>query len=85
MISLVDKAPPITKAYDTSTPAFQDYLEEVITWFDREEGDYASIDAETRTLLPAGTALGFCIALKIAESYRRTAVATDRANPSTEA
>lgn len=68
--SLIDKAPPITEAYDTSTAAFRDYLQEVVTWFDREDGDYASIDAEARAQLPPGRALGFRIALKIAESQR---------------
>lgn len=70
MESLIDKAPPITEAYDTSTPAFRDYLEEVITWFGREDRDYASIDTEALAQIPVGRALGFRIALKIAESHR---------------
>lgn len=70
MESLIDKAPMVTEAYDTSTPAFRDYLQEIVTWFDREVGDYASIDAEARAVSPAGRALGFRIALNIAESHR---------------
>ncbi len=50
--SLIDMAPPITEACDTSAPAFRDYQEEVVTWFDRSD-DYASIDAEARAQVPA--------------------------------
>ncbi|MCP4878350.1 MAG: hypothetical protein GY896_23090 [Gammaproteobacteria bacterium] len=70
MKSLIQKAPPITEAYDTSTPAFQEYLGEVIAWFDNQDRVYALIDAEARMVAPAQKMLGFRLALKIAESYR---------------
>ncbi len=70
MKSLIEKAPPITEAYDSSTPNFYAYLEEVITWFKSQEKDYASIDADARSVAPAEGALGFRLALKIAESRR---------------
>lgn len=68
--SLIEKAPQITEAYDASTPAFQDYLGEVTAWFERQNGDYASIDAEACVDALAGKGLGFRLALKIAESHR---------------
>jgi len=70
MKSFIDSAPPITEAYDTSTDAFRDYLEKVIAWFDKQDREYASIDAEVRANTLAGRALDFRLALKIAESHR---------------
>ena len=70
MNSLIDMAPPITEAYDTCADAFRDYLEEVIAWFEIQDRDYASIDAEVRADASAGDTLGFRLALKIAESHR---------------
>ena len=68
--SLINKAPLITEAYDTSTPAFRDYLGEVSSWFESQDGDYASIDAEACVDTFAGRVLGFRLALKISESHR---------------
>lgn len=70
MKSLIDMAPSITEAYDTCTDAFQDYLEEVIAWFERQEKGYDLIDAEARADALDGRDLGFRLALKIAESHR---------------
>ena len=70
MKSLIKKAPPITEAYDTSTHAFGNYLEEVIAWFEHQDKDYASVDAEARLSAIAEETLGFRLAVKIAESQR---------------
>ena len=70
MLSLIDKSPSISEAYDTSTPAFREYLEAVIAWFDSQDKDYATIDAEVRASSPAEQVTGFRVALKIAESHR---------------
>jgi len=70
MVSLIDKAPSISEAYDTSTPAFREYLEGVISWFENQERDYATIDAEVRASNPPERVMGFRVALKIAESHR---------------
>ena len=70
MLSLIDKSPSISEAYDTSTPAFRGYLEAVIAWFDSQDKDYATIDAEVRASSPAEQVTGFRVALKIAESHR---------------
>ncbi len=70
MLSLIDKAPPILEAYDTSTTVFREYLDDVIAWFDRQGKDYATIDAEVRASHAAEKVIGFRVALKIAESHR---------------
>ena len=70
MVSLIDKSPSISEAYDTSTPAFRAYLENVITWFENQDKDYATIDTEVRASNPAEKVIGFRVALKIAESHR---------------
>ena len=70
MLSLIDKAPAISEAYDTSTPAFRAYLDDVIDWFSSQDKDYATIDAEVRASYPAEKVIGFRVALKIAESHR---------------
>jgi len=70
MVPLLDNAPPISEAYDTSTPAFREYLEDVISWFENQDEDYATIDAEVRASNPAEQVTGFRVALKIAESHR---------------
>ena len=68
--SLIEKAPPISEAYDTSTHAYREYLREVINWYDHNNRGYASIDAEAHVGPLVGKELGFCLALKIAESHR---------------
>ena len=70
MLSLIDKSPSISEAYDTSTPAYCEYLEEVIAWYENQQKDYATIDAEVRADNPLERVTGFRIALKIAESHR---------------
>jgi hypothetical protein len=70
MLSLIDRSPTISEAYDTSTPAFREYLEEVIAWFDSQDKDYATIDAGVRASSPVEQVTGFLVALKIAESHR---------------
>ena len=67
---LIEKAPPITEAYDASTAEFRGYLGEVISWYDSHDGDYASIDAEAHKTYSAEGVLGFRLALKVAESHR---------------
>ena len=68
--SLIEKAPAISEAYDTSTHAYREYLREVINWYDYNNRGYASIDAEAHVGPLVGKELGFCLALKIAESHR---------------
>ena len=68
--SLIEKAPPISEAYDTSTHAYCEYLREVINWYNHNKRGYASIDAEAHVGPLVGKELGFCLALKIAESHR---------------
>jgi hypothetical protein len=70
MESLLLKAPPIHEAYDTTVSAFHTYLEEVLDWFASQDDSYAQIDLVARTGPYAAQALGFRIALKIAESHR---------------
>lgn len=67
---LIEKAPLITEAYDTSTQAYRDYTSEVIAWFNHSSRGYPSIDAEAHIGPLVGKELGFCLALKIAESHR---------------
>ena len=67
---LIEKAPLITEAYDTSTLVFRNYLEEVIDWFDTQGEDYVALDNEARVNAKNEETTGFRIALKIAESRR---------------
>lgn len=74
---LIEKALLITEAYDTSTQAYRDYTSEVIGWFNHSNRGYASIDAEAHFGPLVGKELGFCLALKIAESHRILRELTD--------
>ncbi|MEN8712562.1 MAG: glycosyltransferase [Arenicellales bacterium] len=68
--SFIEKAPLISEAYDTSTQSYREYVREVIDWFENNNRVYASIDAEAHVGPLVGRELGFCLALKIAESHR---------------
>ncbi len=69
ILDLVNRSPKITEAYDASTPAFLQYLTAVKAWYQAHDQDYESVDAEARLLEPEADAVGFRLALKIAESH----------------
>ena len=75
--SLIARSPMITEAYDTSTQAYRDYVGAVIEWFNDNDREYASIDAEAHEGPLVGRELGFCLALKIAESHRLLRMITE--------
>jgi hypothetical protein len=67
LISLVVDSPPVTEAYDTSTPSFAAYVDRVEAELGRDRiGSISDIDDRIRQDSP--DAVGLRIALKIAES-----------------
>lgn len=70
MNALIQKAPTIAEAYDTTCPEFTAYIREVVEWFDGQEAGYTDIDREARAQLGSPGVFGFRTALKIAESQR---------------
>ena len=68
--TLIDNAPSIREAYDTSTTRFRSHLNEVKHWYSNQDKSYATIDEEVRSAYEPEKALGFRVALKIAESHR---------------
>ncbi len=68
--ALRSKAPAVTEAYDTTVPAFGEYANEVLAWFNAQAGPYESLDREARKHADEPGTFGFRIALKIAESRR---------------
>ncbi|MBT8239777.1 MAG: hypothetical protein KJN63_00955, partial [Acidimicrobiia bacterium] len=67
LVSLVADSPPVTEAYDTSTPLFATYVDRVEADLSTgPTGSFAEIDEHIRHHAP--NAVGLRIALKIAES-----------------
>lgn len=68
--ALIDRAPSLSEAYDTSTADFVEYQNTVINWFNSSDMDYAAVDAQARSTGEPDRVVGFRVALKIAESHR---------------
>ncbi len=68
--SIIFQSPVISEAYDTSVPAFEAYAEHVDLWYQKQARPYAQIDHSVQQIENQEKALGFRIALKIAESRR---------------
>ena len=70
MNDLLLKAPAISEAYDVTLPEFQSYANEVEEWFSGQDQGYQAIDGDARQHSDQERAIGFRIALKMAESRR---------------
>jgi hypothetical protein len=70
MNDLLLKAPPVTEAYDATLLEFQTYAQGVEEWFLKQGKSYQAIDEEARQHSDPNEAIGFRIALKMAESHR---------------
>ena len=63
-------SPDVGEAYDTTTPSFANYLNEVEEWYSGQADTYEILDREARADEGSPGSFGFRIALKIAESRR---------------
>lgn len=63
-----DRAPPLAEAFDTTTPAFEAYVDLIDGMYRRQEHAYSVLDEQARGF--GDQSFGFRVALKIAESRR---------------
>ena len=63
-----ERAPAVTEAFDTTTPGFEAYVDEIDELYRQQGLDYSVLDEQARS--HGDQSFGFRIALKIAESRR---------------
>ncbi|MCP4373313.1 MAG: hypothetical protein GY797_35180 [Deltaproteobacteria bacterium] len=83
---LISQSPVVSEAYDTSTPPFEAYVNNVDTWYQEQTLPYEQLDKLVRQEKDLQQVIGFRIALKIAESQRilrhiRTPITVTLINP----
>lgn len=83
---LISQSPVISEAYDTSTPTFEAYVDNIDAWYQKQALSYEQLDELVRREKKLEQVIGFRIGLKIAESQRilrhlRTPVTITLLNP----